>query len=346
MVQTTETRLRQERANLWRAKQLHRQLIGDESWMPLAAVETQDDWDLFEPKPKEVDRRSKKRKRDEVVDTADGYQTTNGTVPSANEEESKDTAPKEISDAQPHPQTQPDADATSDANMQDQGPESESIPEPTTNGVHNHNHTGNPDESTHDKPKHEDPSQPNSASSTPPPPRRITRALAAEAQPTPTSPALSFISSDLLQPDPIFLLPHPHHASNNFANLLPAPERTETRRLLTMYIQKQEESVRCTEAVIGKLIKALRMRDTVLEWCKAEGHVGEWSDGEDWIDAEAWGEREVDLRKGRDEDDPNAGNGDEDAGGGSVVGIGGKKKRRRAVRGEARLAVGVGVGGE
>lgn len=57
------------------------------------------------------------------------------------------------------------------------------------------------------------------------------------------------------------------------------------------------------EAVLGKLIKAKRMRERVWEWCKAEGHVGEWSDGEDWIDSQAWGVAEGELRKGKDEEE-------------------------------------------
>lgn len=51
MVKTAEEKLRQERANLWRAKALNRQLLGDEAWMPLSVVESPDDWDLFEPRP-------------------------------------------------------------------------------------------------------------------------------------------------------------------------------------------------------------------------------------------------------------------------------------------------------
>jgi len=70
-----------------------------------------------------------------------------------------------------------------------------------------------------------------------------------------------------------------------------------------MFIQKQEESVRGYEAVLGKLIKAKRMRDKVWEWCKTEGHVGEWSDGEDWVDAEAWGLAPEELKKGKDEEE-------------------------------------------
>jgi hypothetical protein len=80
----------------------------------------------------------------------------------------------------------------------------------------------------------------------------------------------------------------------------------ETRRLLMMYIQKQEESVRGYEAVLAKLIKAKRMRDKVWQWARTEGHVGELSDGEDWIDAEAWGVQVGDLKKGTDEENNEA----------------------------------------
>jgi len=43
------------------------------------------------------------------------------------------------------------------------------------------------------------------------------------------------------------------------------------------------------------------MKDTVWEWCNAEGHVGEMSDGEDWVDEGAWGLAEGELKKGEDE---------------------------------------------
>ncbi|KKZ65736.1 hypothetical protein EMCG_08440, partial [[Emmonsia] crescens] len=52
------------------------------------------------------------------------------------------------------------------------------------------------------------------------------------------------------------------------------------------------------------LLGACRKKDMVWEWCKAEGHVGELSDGEDWYDREQWGLGEgEDLRKGADEDE-------------------------------------------
>lgn len=46
------------------------------------------------------------------------------------------------------------------------------------------------------------------------------------------------------------------------------------------------------------------MQEDVFEWCKAEGHVGELSDGEDWYDPEKWGLAEgEELKKGVDEDE-------------------------------------------
>jgi hypothetical protein len=324
MVQSTETTLRQEKAALYRAKRLHAQLIGDEAWVPLGSVETPEDWDLFEPKSKQTEQRSKKRKRDEP-------EAIGVSVPEMTGTSTGRASPDGVPEFPDIPDSPPEQNPAPETTMQDQHPvqaseegqEQQPEPVPTTNGIQHHSN--------------DNPSQPNSTSSTPPPPRRITRALAAENNPSPRSPTLSTISSDLLEPDSLFLATHtPTTSLPNLTSLLPHPERTETRRLLTMYIQKQEETIRCTEAVLGKLIKALRMRDQLLEWSKAEGHVGEWSDGEDWIDAEAWGEREVDLRKGRDEDDPNAGNGDDEAGGASIVGIGGKKKKRKP-RGEANV---------
>jgi len=84
---------------------------------------------------------------------------------------------------------------------------------------------------------------------------------------------------------------------------LPPSEADETRRLLVTYIQKQEEVVRGHQKIFEGLSRANRHRKMVLEWCKADGHTGEMSDGEDWYDKEHWGLNE-DLRKGvHDEDE-------------------------------------------
>lgn len=77
--------------------------------------------------------------------------------------------------------------------------------------------------------------------------------------------------------------------------------------LLMAYVQKQEEVARATSDLYHGLVHADRMRQDVFSWCKAEGHIGEMSDGEDWCDNEYWG-LEHDLIKGRDEEEDETAN--------------------------------------
>lgn len=102
---------------------------------------------------------------------------------------------------------------------------------------------------------------------------------------------------------PLFKIPEPAHLDRDFG--LPPNEAEETRRLLMAYVQKQEEIVRGAEQLYEGLLRADRMRQTVYKWCKADGHVGEMSDGEDWYDKEEWG-LEEDLEKGKDEEEETA----------------------------------------
>lgn len=338
MVRTTEDKLREERANLWRAKNLSRQFMGDEPWMPLGSLEANDEWDLFEPKPVDLLPASKKRKRNSDQNGVNGHGYANA--------DTSDTAPLLVVEGS---KSNPTADNNS-PNKKDKGHAESTLDEPTeqseeatgsfaptTNGVHNREVQPETkdeaademaDETAVEKSKDIEPQQEakdaeqqdddahSEDETNPQPTRRITRALAAEhnSQTAPTPPpqspnsTTSTVDSSLLQADPLFLLPLAlaanHRAPRSLARLgLPVDELMETRRLLMMYIQKQEESVRGYEALLGKLVKAKRMRDKVWEWCKTEGHVGEWSDGEDWIDAEAWGLAPEELKKGKDEEE-------------------------------------------
>lgn len=116
---------------------------------------------------------------------------------------------------------------------------------------------------------------------------------------------------------PIFLLPPSARPDRDFG--LPPVEAEETRRLLMLYVQKQEEVCRGSWRLYEGLLKADRLRKTVFRWAKAEAHVGEMSDGEDWYDKEEWG-LEEDLKKGHDEDEDDAGGG---GGGSAAIGAGG-----------------------
>ena len=132
------------------------------------------------------------------------------------------------------------------------------------------------------------------------PPRRVTRAQAQADKIMATSRSES--PEDWVPPPihPLFLIPPSTKPDPDFG--LPMTEAQETRSLLTAYVQKQEEVCRGAEKLYEGLLLADRQRKTVLKWCKAEGHVGEMSDGEDWYDKEEWG-IEDDLRKGHAEEE-------------------------------------------
>lgn len=406
MVLATEAKIREERNNLWRAKNLYRHFTGDETWIPCERIEAADDWDLFEPNPGFSGRLAsgespgKKRRLngssgsisdlDVDVQIADAMDpeyrqahlaVMNGTLESLQRNDTSETIPDDQKPAA--------RNGDGDVSMIDQ--------EPQTNGLHKSDvenvakaeeHEGAAASTGSDQPadpmpngnvqpsspgksqaeadgvevEMDDEDRPSTASTPPPIPRRITRALAAEAEtnsnpqiasPPPTSPTISSNpqspSSLSFQPHPMFLLPpqlsalhtvHPSHPPLTFGlahSGLPPDELLETRKLLSLYIQKSEETLRGLESILGKLIKAKRRRDSVWEWCRAEGHVGEMSDGEDWVDVERWGMSRSELRKGRDEDSGAANGengaavtegGDVDAQGAVVMG-GRKGKRRR-----------------
>jgi hypothetical protein len=105
---------------------------------------------------------------------------------------------------------------------------------------------------------------------------------------------------------PYFLAPKTSHPDREVG--LPQQEAEETRRLLQLYIQKQEEVCRGAQRIYEGLLRADRYRKLVMKWAKAEGHVGvnrDMSDGEDWYDKEEWGLDE-DLKKGQDEEEEDA----------------------------------------
>ncbi|KAI9819951.1 MAG: hypothetical protein M1827_006521 [Pycnora praestabilis] len=104
---------------------------------------------------------------------------------------------------------------------------------------------------------------------------------------------------------PFFTISASAHPDRNFG--LPSNEAEETRRVLLLYVQKQEEICRGAEKLCVGLLRADRMKSTVLKWAKAEAHVGEMSDGEDWYDKDEWG-LEEDLKKGHEEEEDEGAN--------------------------------------
>ncbi|KAH7312413.1 RXT2-like protein [Stachybotrys elegans] len=102
---------------------------------------------------------------------------------------------------------------------------------------------------------------------------------------------------------PIFLPPVGAKPDRDLG--LPEYEAEDVRRLLALYVQKQEEVCRGAKRLHEGLLRAERLRKEVLHWSKAEAHCGpnrDMSDGEDWYDKEEWGLTE-DLKKGQDEEE-------------------------------------------
>jgi hypothetical protein len=142
----------------------------------------------------------------------------------------------------------------------------------------------------------------------PAPTRMRTRAQAQAASDNATTQTRSATPDSNIESfiHPYFLAPQKSHPDRDLG--LPQHEAEETRRLLQLYIQKQDEVCRGAQRVYEGLLRADRYRHLVMKWAKAEAHVGlnrDMSDGEDWYDKEEWG-LEEDLKKGHDEEEEDA----------------------------------------
>lgn len=138
----------------------------------------------------------------------------------------------------------------------------------------------------------------------------------ASAQPAASDSHRQIVLSETIAPDaslvsegdddfihPLFLAPAGARPDRDIG--LPDQEAEDIRRLLALYVQKQEEVCRGAKKLFLGLLKAEQLRKDVLHWSKAEAHSGpnrDMSDGEDWYDKEEWGLTE-DLKKGQDEEE-------------------------------------------
>lgn len=138
---------------------------------------------------------------------------------------------------------------------------------------------------------------------------RMTTRAQANKQSEHSSPMLStsprFNDEDVPTIHPIYTFPASAQPDADFG--LPNSEAEQLRSFLTIYVARKEEIVRCLTDLQRGLLQANRMRKNVFKWAKAEGHVGEMSDGEDWYDMEEWGLKEP-LKKGEEEPDEEANN--------------------------------------
>jgi hypothetical protein len=322
--------LRRERETLWKAKRLLRRFRGEADWAPCEAFETEGDDLLLHDQ------------------TAESHVNGLSAVPSITM--SLDEAPLSVQEPlRDEPMTnglseaptQPDQQAENGVHVADMAPEpTVSSHEPihadeqphsteaaiSPNDPQNHD----PDTTMLDPPNAENPALTSLRNSPDPPGTNsdsastaghimTTRARARSPHEGSIPPSPSPSSSASIPPiHPWFTAPTTSLPSPDLS--LPLAEAEDTRKLLLLYCQKQEQTIRSLETLAFGLQKADRLRKFVYESAKASEHlvedgkgnmVTEMSDGEDWYDPAEWGLSELGglggvgwdgvLEKGKDE---------------------------------------------
>lgn len=311
--------VQKEKASLWRIKHLLTRLSGDNTWIPCESLETDHDFALFndEPERPQADISDKPKDRDQLStgtmvleDNHDEVVVSEGSLKAA-ELESVGQEPNVTLNGQPQtivPDTNLSkvgdgennkvGESNNDSTMVD-------APQPEVVAVDNNGTTTERDFQV-DEVEMSDLVDGIENSGEPAPRRMRTRAQAQAASDNTASHRARSTSSDLGDDNfisPYFLAPRSSHPDRDLG--LPQHEADDIRRLLQLYIQKQEEVCRGVQKVYDGLMKADRCRQQVMKWAKAEGHLRDMSDGEDWYDKEEW-DLDEDLKKGQDEEEEDA----------------------------------------
>ncbi|KAK7756393.1 hypothetical protein SLS62_001619 [Diatrype stigma] len=313
--------MHKENKALWRIKHLQTRLMGDHTWIPCEMMLGPNDLDLYRD---DYPVRLNQAKGSTISDTSafalenpqgedstTGKASVNGDAAASSVKDSAAEPAADISmvDAEPlEGEQNTDAEAKTEAHKDDQrdvtnnrnkgspiantqekspgGKEKTEgkrpIDNPTANGVRAG--TGHDKEAKDGIPQRDQPQREADSQGS--------RLMSVSPDPT-----------EDLTIHPLFLAPRSAHPERDLG--LPGDEAEDIRRLLQLYVQKQEEVCRGAKKLYEGLLQADRMRKTVLQWSKYEAHVGpnrDMSDGEDWYDKEEWG-LEEDLRKGQDEEE-------------------------------------------
>ena len=320
--------VQKERASLWRIKHLLTRLSGDNTWIPCESVETDNDFALF------VNERDRHRldRIQKLTTKEDGDHLSVGTIaqddiqhPSNSRlEDSLPSVTKktieagaDISDAPVDNHTEKEIEEND--RVSSNGEKKLNVLEAqeplAADSIMDESSKADVDGSTDpdatlpleamDINEAGDADGIDSQEDNPAPHRMRTRAQAQAVTDTATSRTQSMTPDSNYEPPihPYFLAPRSSQPDRDLG--LPQQEAEETRRLLQLYIQKQEEVCRGAQKVYEGLLKAERCRHLVYKWAKAEAHVGmnrDMSDGEDWYDPEEWGLDEP-LKKGENEED-------------------------------------------
>lgn len=326
MASEAQEMLRREEMLLWKAKRLLRRLRGDPDWVPCETFETETDEVMLLPNDGGSAAPSLEEGIMDVVgetvrlingsevpdvDAMDGVDAMDMALQQAAAEAEKSAREVEAAASTADPSNVAESTETAEVEENakpkdlDQDPAAPVPNEDAQNNLnHQHDeaseHTSNSGKETNATERH----------------AMTTRARARSPQPS-RSPSPTPSDSASIAVHPWYLVPPASLPDSNLG--LPAGEAEETRRLLLLYTQKQEQVVRNLSTLYAGLAKADRLRRNVYNACRAEGHVRldgkgnvvtEMSDGEDWVDIEALGLRNSDLKvvngvlgleKGKDE---------------------------------------------
>ncbi|KAK1977821.1 RXT2-like protein [Colletotrichum cereale] len=312
--QSCEVR-RKENASLWRVRHLFTRLCGDYTWVPCGTMIGPDDADLYST---DYVERGYARKTKALV-SSETEDATSGTV---NGNAKPERAPNGTNGESSGDKQSSDGDVTMTDAGSDKGELGKQAPEKSAKvGTPTGSEASRPtdgevpktdtaqkagaDESITDKKQkqkavdvemHEGNAAPRSQPGMGTTDRNGTHA---------PSIASEEVDETFVHP---FFRPPPNARPDRDVGL-PEAEAEDIRRLLALYVQKQEEVCRGAMKLHEGLLKANRLRKRVLHWSKAEAHSGpnrDMSDGEDWYDKEEWGLTE-DLKKGQDDEEEDTG---------------------------------------
>lgn len=334
MADETMEMLRRERETLWKAKRLLRRFRGEVDWAPCETFETEGD-DMLLHDQGELPNGdaslvpSITMSADEAAlpghEGVDGV--SNGmdesaakTEPSAeNGLSATESALDATNVAQPNQQEQTTEEQPKAEESATQDPDSAMAEADQPNGSVPENDAMAENPAVADLRQSPDPTGSDSASTAGHAMTTRARARSPQEDSSPPSPSPSD-SASVPAIHPWFTAPSSSLPDKDLA--LPASEAEDTRKLLLLYCQKQEQTIRSLESLACGLQKADRLRKFVYETAKASEHlvedgkgnlVTEMSDGEDWYDPADWnlapwelvGDAEagagLHLEKGKDE---------------------------------------------
>ncbi|KAI1265355.1 hypothetical protein F5Y18DRAFT_417113 [Xylariaceae sp. FL1019] len=297
--------MQKENAALWRVKHLQTKIIGDHNWAPCELMIGPNDINLYRDDYLEQAQSSVKSEGSvRLLENGPADDNANGQDP-ANSEDTQDHSNADVSMADTETLVDADSSAkTQGSNAKGKGKDRKEMRQKSIG----RGGSVEPDEKTPDSSplkavngamtngtdKSGDVEMSDARNQ-----EAAKRMTDGESRPM----SINSETSNDVSIHPIFLPPRSARPDRDLG--IPESEAEDMRRMLQLYVQKQEEVCRGTKRLYEGLLRADRMRKTVLSWSKHEAHVGpnrDMSDGEDWYDKEEWG-LEEDLKKGADEEE-------------------------------------------